>query len=138
MDPMKVTVIMTSTVEGEGTTVTRYDGLLRVEGDTVKISYTEEEGGARTSTLLTLEEGRMTLVRRGGVDFSTVYEVGSPHASRYSLGGLSFDALTETVSLVIERGVSLPRARCVYDLTLGGETRRFSLSLITERRREEA
>ena len=138
MEPFAVTVRIETAIAGEDTVTARYDGLLRARGEALLLSYTEESEGVRTSTLLTLEEGRMTLVRRGGVDFSTVYEVGSPHASRYSLGGLSFDALTETVSLVIERGVSLPRARCVYDLTLGGETRRFSLSLITERRRGEA
>ena len=137
MDPMKVTVIMTSTVEGEGTTVTRYDGLLRVEGDTVKISYTEEEGGARTSTLLTVGHSEMALVRRGAVSFSTVYREGYTHRSIYSLSGLSFDAevVTERLTLLPSR---LPAVDCRYTLTLGGEARRFALSLRLEEGGEKA
>ena len=134
MEPLAVTVRIETAIAGEDTVTARYDGLLRARGDALLLSYTEEEEGVRTSTLLTLEEGRVSLVRRGGVEFSTVYQMGVPHASRYSLGGLTFDALTETVSLTIARGACLPRVRCVYDLTLGGETRRFSLSLITEGR----
>lgn len=138
MEPLAVTVRIETAIAGEETVSARYDGLLRARGEALLLSYTEEAEGVRTSTLLTIEEDKVSLVRRGGVEFSTVYRVGVPHASRYSLGGLSFDALTETVSLTVTRGVCLPRVLCVYDLTLGGERRRFSLSLITEKRRAEA
>ena len=134
MEPLAVTVRIETAIVGEETVSVRYDGLLRVRGDSLLLSYTEEQEGVRTSTLLTVEEGRVTLVRRGGVEFSTVYEVGVPHASRYTLGDLSFDALTETVSLTVQHGACLPRISCVYDLTLGGERRRFSLVLVTEGR----
>lgn len=137
MEPFAVTVRIETAIAGEETVTARYDGLLRVRGEALLLSYTEENEGVRTSTLLTIEEGRVSLVRRGGVEFSTVYEVGTPHSSRYTLGGLSFDALTETVSLTVQRGACLPRVLCVYDLTLGGETRRFSLSLVTEGREEK-
>lgn len=133
MEALNVTVIMTSVIEDEGTTVTRYDGLLRVADGVARISYTEEDNGARTSTLLTVGRGEVTLVRRGAVNFSTVYRKGYTHRSLYSLGGLSFDAEVATEQLSV-----LPTARpafdCVYCLTLGGEARRFALSLRLEER----
>ena len=133
MDPISVTVIMTSTVEDEGTTVTKYDGLLRVEGGLSRISYTEEANGARTSTLLTVGGGEVTLVRRGAVNFSTVYRVGHTHSSLYSLGGLKFDAEVATEKLSILPS-ALPAFDCAYTLTLGGEARRFAISMrLTER-----
>lgn len=131
MEPVAVTVKLTTVIEGEDTVTASYDGLLRVVGDRVTLSYTEEADGARTSTLLSIGESDLMLTRRGAVFFFTVYRVGRPYSSRYSLGGLSFDALTETVSLEILRGAALPAVDCVYDLTLGGEKRRFSLSLRT-------
>ena len=131
MEPVAVTVKLTTAIEGEDTITASYDGLLRVQGSCLTISYTEENEGVRTSTLLTVGDGEMSLTRRGGVTFSTVYRVGAPFASRYSVGGISFDALTETESLTVLHGVTLPSVDCVYDLTLGGEKRRFSLSLRT-------
>lgn len=135
MEPISVTVIMTSTVEDEGTTVTKYDGLLRVEGGLARISYTEEADGARTSTLLTVGGGEVTLVRRGAVNFTTVYRAGYTHRSLYSLGGLKFDAevMTEKLSILPS---ALPAFDCAYTLTLGGEARRFALSLRLSERRD--
>lgn len=132
MEPISVTVIMTSAVEDEGTTVTKYDGLLRVEGGLARISYTEEADGARTSTLLTVGRGEVVLVRRGAVNFSTVYRVGHTHASLYSLGGLKFDAEVATERLSIPPS-ALPAFDCDYTLTLGGEARRFAISMRLER-----
>lgn len=128
MEPISVTITMTSTVSDEGTTVSRYDGLLRVEGGVTKISYTEEEDGARTSTLLTIGAGEVALVRRGAVSFDTVYREGYTHRSLYSLGGLRFDAEVATERLTL-LPAALPAFDCLYTLTLGGEARRFALSL---------
>ena len=128
-----VTVIMTSTVEDEGTTVTKYDGLLRMADGAARISYTEEDSGARTSTLLTIGRGEVTLVRRGAVSFSTVYRAGHTERSLYSLGGLSFDAEVATERLIL-LPAALPAFDCAYTLTLGGEARRFALSLRLQKR----
>ena len=129
MSERRVKVLLTTAIEGEETVTASYDGLLRVQGEALLLSYTEENEGVRTSTLLTIKESSVELTRRGGVTFFTVYEPGRPYASRYSLGGLSFDALTETESLTVLRGATLPSVDCVYNLTLGGEKRHFSLSL---------
>ena len=128
MESLNVSITMTSTVSDEGTTVTKYDGLLRIEGGMAKISYTEEQDGARTSTLLTVGGGEVTLVRRGAVSFSTVYREGHTHKSLYSLAGLSFDAEVATERLTVLPS-ALPAFDCLYTLTLGGEARRFALSL---------
>lgn len=134
MEPYAVTVTLTTAIVGEDTVTATYDGLLRVRGEELLLSYTEHDEGCATSTLLTLAEGRITLVRRGGVSFSTVFCEGERHSSIYALGGLSFDAITETRTLRIRRGVCLPSFECEYDLTLGGEKRRFHLSLRTAKR----
>ena len=128
MESINVTITMTSTVSDEGTTVSHYDGLLRVEGGVGRISYTEEEDGARTSTLLSVGAGEITLVRRGAVSFNTVYREGYTHRSLYSLGGLRFDAEVTTERLTLLPS-ALPAFDCIYTLTLGGEARRFALSM---------
>ena len=129
MESLNVSITITATVSDEGTTVSKYDGLLRVEGGASRISYTEEdEGGARTSTLLTIGGGEVSLVRRGAVSFSTVYREGYTHKSLYSLAGLSFDAEVATERLTVLPS-ALPAFDCLYTLTLGGEARRFALSL---------
>ena len=134
MEPIAITVTITTAIEGEDTVTASYDGLLRVKGEELRLSYTEQGEGGATSTLLTLGTARITLLRRGAVRFSTVCCEGEEHASLYSLGGLSFDAVTHTHSLRILRGAAFPAFHCEYDLTLGGERRRFLLSLHTAKR----
>lgn len=129
MEQLPVTVRLTTAIEGEDTVAASYDGLLRTRGNALLLSYTEENEGVSTATLLVIDEERMSLTRRGGVTFFTVYEPGRSFRSHYSLGGLTFDALTETESLTVLRGATLPAVDCTYQLTLGGEKRRFSLSL---------
>ena len=132
---LPVTIILTSAVEDEGVSVTRYDGLLRVGSDgEVRLSYQEEDEGVRTATLITLRGEEMTLSRHGGVQFDTVFRVGVPYTSVYAIGGMRFDAVVETEHLQILRGTALPAADCRYRLTLGGEARLFSLSFRLEAR----
>ena len=133
---LPVTIVLTSAVEDEGVSVTRYDGLLRVGNDgEVRLSYQEEdEAGVRTATLITLRGEEMTLSRHGGVQFDTVFRVGVPFTSVYAVGGMRFDAVVETEHLQILRGTALPAADCRYRLTLGGEARLFSLSFRLEAR----
>lgn len=129
MEAIPVTVTLTTAVEDEGVTVTRYDGLLRYTREGVRLSYTEEDGGVRTSTLLSLSHDTVSLTRRGGVDFSTVYKAGATHRSLYSSGGLRLDATVTTEELTLLSGLSLPAFTCTYTLTLGGVARRFILSM---------
>ena len=123
-----VTVTVTTAAPGEDTISLSYDGLLRVAADGARISYTEVEDGARTSTLITLTSERMTIARRGAVDFTASYEVGAPSTSVYRLGGMALDAhiVTEALTLLPS---ALPAVDCTYRLTLGGEERRLTLSL---------
>lgn len=134
MDAIPVTVTLMTAIEDEGTTVAHYDGLLRYTKGGVRLSYTEEEEGVRTSTLIAIEGESVSLTRRGGVDFSTVYRAGTTHQSLYTMGGLRFDADVTTESLTVLRGLTLPAFTCAYTLTLGGATRRFILSLQLSRR----
>ena len=129
MSERKVKVLLTTAIEGEDTVTASYDGLLRVLARGVSLTYTENTEGAVTTTRLLIERERMSLLRSGAVSFRTVYEVGKPCRSSYRLGGMAFDAFTETESLTVLSGMALPAVDCVYRLTLGGETRHFSLSL---------
>ena len=129
MKPLSVTVRLTTVIVGEDTITSSFSGVLRKSGHGWQISYTEDTEGGRASTLLTVEEGRITLEKRGATCFSTVFCVGEEHASLYSVGGLSFDALTKTHALTVSEEGGLPSAAFSYDLSLGGEVRRFSLTL---------
>ena len=133
-----VTVTLTTAITGEDTVTAVYDGLLRVVGDGVRISYTElSEDGARTSTMIALREGKMELLRRGAVSFSAVYAEGCPYTTEYRIGGMAFDATVVTERLSILRASALPAVDCTYRLTLGGEEREFSLSLRLSRKGDE-
>ena len=123
-----VTVTVTTAAMGEDTVSLSYDGLLRVAADGARISYTEVEDGGRTSTLITLTKGKMTVTRRGAVDFTVTYEVGAPCASLYRLGGMALDAHVVTEELTLLPS-ALPAVDCTYRLTLGGEERHLLLSL---------
>ena len=129
MEAIPVTVTLMTAIEDEGTTVAHYDGLLRYTKGGVRLSYTEEEEGVRTSTLIAIEGESVSLVRRGGVEFSTVYRAGTTHHSLYVSSGLRLDAAVTTESLTVIRGLALPAFTCAYTLTLGGVGRRFILSL---------
>ena len=129
MEALAVKVHLVTAIEGEDTITAVYDGLLRVRDGVAEISYREEEEGVRTATLLRAEGDSLTLSRRGGVDFTAVFRVGAPYQTVYRLGGLSFDALVTTSSLTVLRGATLPAVDCAYTLDLGGEARRFTLSL---------
>ncbi|MBQ2719621.1 MAG: DUF1934 family protein [Clostridia bacterium] len=123
-----VTVTVTTAAAGEDTVSLSYDGLLRVTGDEVRVSYTEKEDGGRTSTLIVLSPAAMTVTRRGAVDFTVTYAVGAPCTTLYRLGGMAFDARIVTEALT-RLPAPLPAVDCTYCLTLGGEERRLTLSL---------
>lgn len=129
MSERKVKIHLTTVIEGEDTVTASYDGLLRVLAKGVSLTYTEKGEGGVTTTRLLIERGRVSLLRSGVVSFRTVYEVGKPCRSTYRLGGMTFDSLTETDSLTVLAATAFPAVDCSYRLTLGGEERRFSLSL---------
>ncbi len=129
MSERKVKIALVTAIEGEDTVTASYDGLLRVVGGGTSLTYTETGEGGITTTRLLIERRRMSLLRSGAVSFRTVYEVGKPYRSAYRLGGMALDALTETEALTVLAAAVLPAVDCSYRLTLGGETRRFSLSL---------
>ena len=137
MEGLAVTVRLTTAIEGEDTIAAAYDGLFRIRGDAMQISYSEEEEGVRTATLLSLTGDTLTLSRRGGVEFTAVFRMGEPYRTVYRLGGLSFPALVTTEALSVLHGAALPAVDCRYVLDLGGEARRFSLSLRLERKENE-
>lgn len=138
MKPISVTVRLKTAIRGEDTILSTYGGLLRVKEGEWQISYTEEAEGARSSTLLTLKEDRITLKKQGASCFSTVFLVGEEHRSLYSVGPLALDAVTRTHSLAVSSSGELPSAAWSYELTLGGETRSFSITLsLTNREVEE-
>ena len=136
MKPLAVTVRLTTEILGEDTIASSFSGVLRAHGDGWQISYTEESESGRSSTLLTASGDRIALEKRGAVYFSTVFKVGEEHLSLYSLGGLSFDASTKTLALAVTERNGLPALDWSYDLVLGGEGRRFHLSLFLEGRDE--
>ncbi len=136
MKPLAVTVRLMTEILGEDTITSSFSGVLRAHGEGWQISYTEESEGGRSSTLLTVGEDRISLEKRGAVYFSTVFKVGEEHTSLYSLGGLSFDAMTKTLALAVTERNGLPALDWSYDLVLGGEGRRFHLSLFLEGRDE--
>lgn len=125
-----VTVTLTTAITGEDTVTATYDGLLRVLGGVTRVSYTEAgDSGECTSTMITLRPDRMELTRRGSVSFSAVYAEGYTHTSEYRIGGMCLDAEIVTERLSVLATTALPAADCTYRLTLGGEERRFCLSL---------
>ena len=138
MEALAVTVHLVTAIEGEDTITADYSGLFRMRGDALQISYSEEEEGVRTATLLSLTGDRLTLSRHGGVDFTAVFCVGEPYRTVYRLGGLSFPALVTTEALHVLHGATLPAVDCTYVLDLGGEARRFSLSLRLEKKEAQA
>ncbi len=129
MSERNVTVHLVTAIEGEETITASYDGLLRTVATGVSLTYTEGEADGATTTRLVIEPRKMSLLRSGSVSFRTVYEVGKPYSSTYRLGGMAFDALTVTERLTVLFATALPAVDCTYRLTLGGEERRFSLSL---------
>ncbi len=133
MKPRPIKIRLLTVVDGEDSLSLLCDGLLRVEGERQIITYAEKEEGGTTATRLTIEEGRVSLLRHGGVNYSTVYEEGRTHTSLYSLGGLTLDAAVSTERLSVTRG-DYPSFLCDYTLSLGEEHRRFHLSLQTEGR----
>ena len=125
-----VTVSLTTAITGEDTVTAVYDGLLRVTGDTARITYTEaDESGARTSTLILLSPTRLEILRRGAVSFHAVHSEGHTHTAEYRIGGMCLDATVVTESLTVPAATRLPAADCTYRLTLGGEERCFRLCL---------
>ncbi len=129
MSERKVKIHLVTAIEGEDTVTASYDGLLRVVGNGVSLTYSEGGEGGTTETRLLIERGRMSLLRSGAVSLRTVYEVGKPYRSVYRLGGMALDALTVTEELAVLFATALPAVDCTYRLTLGGEERRFRLSL---------
>ena len=75
MSERRVKIHLTTAIEGEDTVTASYDGLLRVVGNGVSLTYTETGEGGVTTTRLLIEHGRMSLLRSGSVSFRTVYEV---------------------------------------------------------------
>ena len=103
------------------------EGLMKVDGERVEITYEETEmsGMAGTTTRLIFDTGladTVTLMRSGPVKVTMVFEKGLRHVCRYDTGIIPFE-LVLTTSFVDNRLLSDGELYIDYTTELAGSSR---------------
>lgn len=122
------------TGEAEHTHVVE-DGFYRLDGDSIRLDYTERgEGGSRVHCELTADGGHVAVRRRGDVECDMVFEKGVCHKALYRLAPYSFDM--ELLTLRVDNALARDGGTLglLYKMTLGGVTRRVKMTLTARAR----
>lgn len=95
------------------------------------ISYKEAGDGDETETDISVNDGEITVARRGGVTSKIVFREGFAHSSLYSLGTYSFDMSVTTRGVRVALGENGGRLDILYKMTVGGAEKdvRFSVRI---------
>ena len=99
---------------------TEANGALRIDGEEIILSYSENYSGAEVFTRIRIENGAVTLERRGSIDSVMIFKEGETHTSIYSIPPYSFDMTLTTKrikSTVSDKGGELT---LIYDAEVGG------------------
>ncbi len=102
---------------------------VRADGGGITVSYTEK-GDAEIDTRIAIENGTVTLTRRGGVNFSARLEKGTPCDAPYSVGAYAFDTVCTLEDLRV--GEAPLSVLIAYRMDTEGAHRRIELSVREE------
>ncbi len=129
---MPVSIRLLTEVSGEEALCSACDGMLWRGAEGLSLTYTEKsENGEKISTRLCFAPGEIRLERGGAAAWSTRFCEGCRVASEYRAGALRFPAEIFTDRLSVTEQAGEIRACWSYRLTLGEQTRSFTLTLHT-------
>lgn len=105
--------------------VNTYEGFLhrevREEGDSYRISYSERvESGDRVYTDITLEDGVLTLARRGACEYDIRFAEGEVYNGIYAVPPYKFDMTVLTKRLRRDLSREGGEIRINYNMAVGG------------------
>ena len=111
---------------------TRADAFIKDSGDSLTLSYLEEQQGDRIFTDVTLENGTVEVKRRGGIECDFLFKEGESTYSKYAVGPYCFDASIYTKKIrgaITRTGGTLT---IFYDMEIGGDKRSVRMKIEAE------
>lgn len=127
---IKITsIIENADTPGEEISETNSNGFLKISDTHSTIEYVEEGEGGKTATEITVEEGKITVKKRGAVNSDMCFSEGLLHKSVYGVPPFSFDTTVKTrkirSSLTKEGG----KIDIYYDMSIGGADKKVKLRI---------
>lgn len=120
----------TGLAEGEPEiSITTAEGFLKVSGERSVVSYTESTEGGKVATDITIEDGSLTLSRRGAVVFDATFREGESCKTVYSVPPYSFDAEIKTRRIRSDITKSGGEIRLLYSMNIGGQDKSVRLKI---------
>ena len=105
--------------EPEGTSIV-CDGFLKISGNEINISYTENSEGGKIVSDITVSDGVVRVKRVGAVESDIIFSPDKPHKSLYRVPPFSFDTTVVTKKIRNSLTKDGGRLDIYYDMEIGG------------------
>ncbi len=130
--PVQVTVNSRITTPYETDTMTlSAGGMLRLDGDEGRLTYTEE-GEGKTLSTLTWQGGTVTVSRTGSTRTYMELTPGTAYDTLYEVPPYRFDMTVCAKEVYVGVGLFGGRIRLEYDRSIGGEESRVAMDIEVE------
>ena len=108
---------------------TKTNGFYKLYETHSVIEYTEDKEGGRTSTEITVEDGTISVKKRGSVNSDMRFSEGLVHKSVYGVPPFSFDTTVKTRKIRSSLSRDGGRIDIYYDMNIGGADKRVKLRI---------
>ena len=105
------------------------EGFLKDDGERLYISFAEMTEGGRVLSDLTLDDGAVSLKKRGAVEFDVVFREGDRIKTVYSVVPYSFDAVITTKKIRSDISKTGGTLRLHYSMNIGGQDKAVRLKI---------
>ena len=105
------------------------DGFLKIDGDTLYITYKEDSEGGRIISDITVSQEGVHLLRRGAIEFDVTFIEGKSVNTVYSIPPYSFDATVRTSRIRSEMTKAGGSVRIHYSMNVGGQEKSVRLKI---------
>ena len=115
--------------EGVERTKTDASAFLKAEDGTLSFSYFEKQDEATTNTDIVICDKSISVIRRGAIESSFVFEEGKSHKSLYKIPPYEFEAEIVTKKIRNALNENGGAVTIFYDMTVGGDNRRVKMRI---------
>lgn len=110
------------------------DGALTVGDRGMRLSFTEENEGQRTTSSLYLLADKLLLQKRGAIESDITFREGEESASIYRVGPYSFDMTVRTKKIRSSLSEDGGEVQLIYSMNIGGQEKNVRMKISAKRK----
>ena len=110
------------------------DGALTVGDRGMRLCFTEESEGQRTTSSLYLLADKLLLQKRGAIESDITFREGEESASIYRVGPYSFDMTVRTKKIRSSLSEDGGEVQLIYSMNIGGQEKNVRMKISAKRK----